>query len=476
MVLEACTRVGAMGGIGPRTAVPWLVASSPAPPLTVSLWGLTPLAVGLFLLLVLAGWGRVPLRYNLRNLQVRWRTSLLTVLAFFAVIALLTVMLAFVNGMYRLTQSSGQPGNVIVLAEGSTDETFSTIRIADAGDIELQPGVLRDEQGQPLASRETYAVVNQPVRVRQPGRPRGRFTQVRGVEDAPRAARVHGLELYPGGQWISPEGVLPVGSGQEAIQAVLGEGIARELGRDRPADERAAAKNPDQLEVGDTFPLAGRTWIVVGVMRFTGSTFDSEIWAKRDLMAGMFRKPGYSSLVLRTAGPDEARRLKDYLNQEYEQASVQAYTETEYYANLSQTTQQFLVSIIVVTAIMALGGICGVMNTMFAAVSQRAKDIGVLRILGFSRADVQASFLLESLLLALVGGAAGCLVGSLVHGVKAASVVGSGQGGGKFVVLEMAVSGDIIAVGLSLALAMGLVGGIVPAVRAMLIRPLESLR
>lgn len=453
-----------------------LVAVAPAATLRLSLWSLTPLAVGLGIVLVLAGAGRVPLRYNLRNLQVRWRTSLMTALAFFAVIALMTVMLAFVNGMYRLTQSSGQPGNVIVLAEGSTDESFSMISIADAGDIELQPGVLRDEQNRPLASRETYAVVNQPVRVRQPGRPRGRFTQVRGVEEAPRAAQVHGLALYPGGQWISPEGVLPVGTGQEAIQAVLGEGIARELGRDRPAEERAAARNPEQLEVGDTFPLAGRTWIVVGVMRSTGSTFDSEIWAKRDLIAGMFRKPGYSSLVLRTAGPAEAQRLKDYLNQQYEKASVQAYTETEYYANLSQTTQQFLVSIVVVTAIMALGGICGVMNTMFAAVSQRAKDVGVLRILGFSRADVQASFLLESLVLALTGGAAGCLAGSLVHGTKAASVVGGTQGGGKFVVLEMTVSGDILAVGLTLALAMGLVGGVVPAVRAMLIRPLETLR
>jgi len=117
-----------------------------------------------------------------------------------------------------------------------------------------------------------------------------------------------------------------------------------------------------------------------------------------------------------------------------------------------------------------------VMNTMFAAVSQRSKDIGVLRILGFSRLHVQASFLLESLVLSLVGGAAGCALGSLIHGTKAASIVGGNQGGGKFVVLEMIVSGDIIAVGLTLSLAMGLLGGFIPSIRAMLVRPLESLR
>ncbi|HEY2412282.1 MAG TPA: ABC transporter permease [Pirellulaceae bacterium] len=445
-------------------------------PFRLSSWSLMPLVVGGVLVLLLGLLCKVPVRYNIRNLQVRWLTTLLTGFAFFSVIALLTVMLAFVNGMYKLTLGSGQPGNVIVLAEGSTDESFSNVAIVDAGDIELQPGVLRDEQNRPLASRETYVVVNQPVQVRQPGRPKGRFTQVRGVEDAELSGQVHGLSLYEGGQWFSPEGVLAVGMEQEAIQAVLGEGIARELGRDRKPEQLATAKNRERLEVGETFELGGRIWVAVGIIRSSGSTFDSEIWAKRDLIAGMFRKATYSSLVLRTAGPAEALTLKNYLNNEYEKAAVQAYTETEYFSNLSQTNWQFLISIIIVTSIMSLGGVFGVMNTMFAAVSQRSKDIGVLRILGFSRLHVQASFLLESLVLALVGGVAGCALGSLIHGTKAASIVGSGQGGGKFVVLEMVVSGDIIAVGLALSLAMGLFGGLIPSIRAMLVRPLESLR
>src|SRR5690606_29652507 len=136
---------------------------------------------------------RVPLRYNLRSVTVRWRTALLTAMAFTLVIGLMTVMLAFVNGMYRLTQTSGQPGNVMILSQGSTDETFSNLGFSDVTDFELQPGVLRDEEtNQPLASRETYIVVNQPVKYPQPGRPKGRFLQVRGVEDSAMAGRVHG--------------------------------------------------------------------------------------------------------------------------------------------------------------------------------------------------------------------------------------------------------------------------------------------
>ncbi len=444
--------------------------------MAVSLWSLTPLAAGLVLIGLLMLLGKVPVRYNLRNLQVRWPTTALTALAFVLVIALMTVMLAFVNGMYKLTQGSGRPDNVIVLSEGSTDESFSNLGFSDVGDIELQPGVARDEANRPLCSRETYVVVNQPVRVRQPGRPKGRFTQVRGLDDAALSGIVHGLTLVEGGRWIGREGVLSVGEGQEAIQAVLGEGIARELGRDRPAEELAAAKHPERLDVGETFPLGGRTWVVVGIIKSSGSTFDSEIWAKRDIIGKMFGKASYSSLVLKANDPAAAQQFEDFLNKSYEKASVQAYLETEYFASLSETNKQFLYSIIVVTAIMSLGGIFGVMNTMFAAVSQRTKDIGVLRILGFSRLHVQASFLLESLVIALVGGTLGLALGSFCHGWQAASVVGSGQGGGKFVVLEMLVSGDIVAVSLGLSLVMGLVGGILPSIGAMLVRPLESLR
>src|SRR5262249_37925750 len=152
------------------------------------------------------------------NLSLRWKTTAMTALAFTLIIGLLTVMLAFVNGMYLLTISSGRPGNVMILADGSTDESFSSLGFSDIGDIENQKGILRDGE-RPLVSRETYLVINQPIENPEPGRPNRRFVQVRGVNDAPRAGLVHGLDLYEGGSWFSEAGVEEVGDGLPLIQA-----------------------------------------------------------------------------------------------------------------------------------------------------------------------------------------------------------------------------------------------------------------
>lgn len=442
---------------------------------------LAGLAIGFGLLIVLLILGKVPLSYNLRNLTVRWKTTAMTALAFTMVISLLTVMLAFVNGMARLTEASGQPGNVMILAEGATDESFSNLSFSDTGDIERQPGILR-ENGQPLCSRETYLVVNQPIPNAPQGRPQRRFLQVRGIDDPVLAGRVHALELFPGGAWFTPAGVREL-SGQgdagaaheSAIEAVIGEGLARELGRDR-GPETANFRNPQRLDVGDTFLVGERKMLVAGVMKSAGSTFDSEVWAKRDVIGPMFGKNAYSSLVVRAKDAAAAKKLRDYFANEYKKASLQPQVETDYFATLSQTNIQFLYAIEFVAVVMAIGGVFGVMNTMFAAISQRTKDIGVLRLLGFARWQILVSFLMESLVIALVGGVLGCALGYLADGWTANSIVSSGQGGGKFVVLRLAVDADTIAAGILLTMIMGGLGGLLPALSAIRLKPLEALR
>src|SRR5436305_391713 len=200
--------------------------------------------------------GKIPLGYNLRNLAVRWRTTLLTAPAFTLVVGLMVVMLAF----------------------------------------------------------------------------------------------VHGMELFPGGRWISESGVrrlrLPGADHDEvAFEAVLGEGVAGELGKDR---------GQDQLHVGDLFDLGPRKWIVTGIMRSSGSTFASEIWAKAALVGPQFGKPNiFTSMALRTAGATEAAQLAASLKN-YKKAALQAMTETEYFAKLSATNKQFLVAIIFVTVVMSI--------------------------------------------------------------------------------------------------------------------------
>ena len=432
------------------------------------------------ILLLLWAVGKVPLRYNLRNLTIRWKTTVMTALAFTAVIALLTVMMAFVNGMRQLTEDTGQPGNVIVLSDGATDEIISNLTIGDLSEIENLPEVVRAD-GRPMTSRETLFVASQPIPDSANGRPKRRYLQVRGIDEPHLAAEVHGLELLPGGHWFSEAGIEEAreardGSSAPLVQAVLGEGIAYELGRDRTPEQLKTAKNSQRLDVGDTFVLRDRIWLVVGILKSTGTTFNSEIWSKRSLVASLFGKNTYTTLVLKTHDEQSAARLKEYLAKEYKKAAVNAQVETEYYKSLSETSAQFAFAIGFIAVVMSVGGIFGVMNTMFAAVSQRIGDIGVLRLLGYARWQILVSFLLESLAIALVGGLLGCLLGSLTDGWTATSIVGGHGGGGKSVVLQLVIDADIIASGILLTLVMGLLGGLLPALAAMRLKPLEALR
>ena len=520
-------------------AAPWQIRSDS--PILIGMLGGT---IGLLLLLLFIG--KVPLSYNVLNLTSRWVTTVMTALAFTLVIGLLTVMLAFVNGMYNLTERSGQPGNVIIMAEGSTDETFSNLGVTDIGDIENQPGVARSEKGEPLVSRETYIIVNQPIEKPQPGKPKRRFLSVRGVDDPAISGLVHGMTLSAGSRWFSDAGVQQSANdpnAQAAIEVVIGSGIASQLGSDRTPAERAKARNPERLDLEDTFELNYRTWKVVGIMESEGSTFDSEVWAKRSFVGPMFGKNSYSTLVLRTeptfrkerraevmaarnkraddnfaramvgyekrvtddkavraadpkkksllpSKPDRevvvppkndagwgAELIKEYFNTEYEKSKVNAIVETKYFENLSSTNLQFLIAIEFVAVVLAIGGVFGVMNTMFAAVSQRVKDIGVLRLLGFKRWQILVSFLLESMVLAIVGSLVGCAFGYLWDGVTASSIVSSGQGGGgKAVVLKLVVDFSTLAMGMFLGVAMGFLGGLIPSLSAMRLTALEALR
>jgi hypothetical protein len=422
---------------------------------------------------------RVPLSYTLRNLQLRWLTTLMTALAFTAVVGLMVVMLAFTTGMQRMMEGSAQPGNVVVLSEGAIDEVMSNLNMSDVGEIETLPGIRRDgESGQPWASRETDMIVKQPVPHPKPGQPESRFLQVRGITDPAIAAKVHNIQLQSGA-WFSAAGVEDRsgtdGTAAPATQAVLGEGVAGELAADRTPEERAAAKNPRRLDVGDRFRLGEKDFVVTGILKSSGATCNSEIWASRARVGPIFGKDNVTTLVLATPDADAAVALCKFLKDKYAKANLAPQVEKDYYASLSKTNEQFLVAIIVVTVVMSAGGVFGVMNTMFAAISNRIKDIGVLRILGYARWHILVSFLLESLVIALLGGLLGCALGSLANGMTVNSVMGAG-GGGKLVVLQLVVDAHIWAAGVFVTLLMGGLGGLVPALSAVRLKPLDALR
>lgn len=436
----------------------------------------------------------VPINYNIRNMLLRWKNLVVTLAAFVVVTGILVVMLAFVAGMYNLTENSGRPGNVMVLQSGSTDETFSNL--PPGADVQRLSQKVREDiiytNGDYLASKEVYVIVNQPIPNAPPSGKQRRFVQMRGIDKPLIAAKVHDITLQEG-TWISPQGVqLLKGPAADtaandiytlvaerlglttnkvpangAIEVVIGAGIARELGTDRPGGP---------IKVGEVLDIGGRKWIVVGIMSPENSTFTSEVWARDYIIQNLFgRQNSYSTYVVSTGSAEKAERLAKGLK-DFKEVSLNAVPEREYYSKLSATNRQFTIAIAIVAVIMAVGGVLGVMNTMYAAISQRAKDIGVLRLLGYTRWQILVSFLLESIVLAVVGGALGCAIGYLFDGLTATSIVSSGQGGGKSVILKLAVTPLTIGICMLLAFIMGAVGGLVPAISAMRLKPLESLR
>lgn len=447
-------------------------------------WVLIPMSIGFFALMLLVVYlARIPIGYNIRNLIVRYRTTFLTAVAFTMVIGVLTFLMGFINGLKKLTLSSGNPENVIVLSQGATDEGISNLPFESMGDIAQQDGVVRFND-EPLCSREVYLVLSLPVAEPRPNSPSRRLLQMRGLYDPIASAKVHSFELLPGGSWFSEAGVRPSEDPNKPpqVEVVLGEGIARGLGSDRSEATRLAAKDPEALVVGDTIQLDRRELLVTGIMKTEGTTFDSEVWAKQSVIGPLLGKTNYTTLVLRATSKEEAQKLEDYFsgkdtNNKFEKSQVNALTEINFFKSLSQTNLQLLIGTMVVAAVMGFGGVMGVMNTMFAAISQRVRDIGMLRLLGFSRWRILVSFLVESLLIALLGGLVGCLIGYMFNGYKVTSIVSSGNGpAGKAVVFRIVVDWGVIGIGLMLSMMMGFFGGLIPALSAMRFKPLESLR
>ena len=477
------------------------------PPTLVQHWPFVFLLVYGTDLLLLLLIGRVPLAYNIRYLWVRRRDTALTALAFTVVVALVVVLLAFVNGMYKLNESTGIPGNVLVLADGATDEIFSNLGYSGGITNLEKEEVALDEKGRPvktpfavargvigpdgklvelpaetprekeppgtvrLASFETYLVMNQPVPVAEGEKPRRRFLQVRALKSPAVAAAVHSMELQPGGKWFAENGIHQESGGKQ-IPCVIGSAAAGTLGDDL---------GKPQLQPGDTFSLGDKEWIVLGVMKSEGTTFGSEVWCSafnNPVLQASGKDNRPTTLVLRMAGNSEAasRAMAFHLQNRYVQAKVKAFSEPLYYQELTKTNEQFLTWIVFLAVVMAVGGVFGVMNTMFASIAARIKEVGVLRILGFKRWQILISFMLESLAIAFVGGVAGCALGYLANGFEASSTLSGGQGGGKSVALKMVVDYQTIAAGMLFTLVMGRLGGLVPALSAMRMEILDSLK
>jgi putative ABC transport system permease protein len=381
----------------------------------------------------------IPVSYNYRNLMVRWRTTLMTAAGFTLVIMALVVMLAFVNGVQLVCAGSGQAENVIVMKEGNFDEVLSQMDNHLVTQVEMTPGVLRGSDGRPLCSRELFMAITQ-----WDDRSQSYHSfQARGVY--PLALAVHSQVRIVEGRMFH----------RNCREVILGRGMARQ----------------ERLEVGDRLPLGQVEWDIVGLFEADGASFESEAWCDITQLGAHFHRDGISSsVVLRTAGPAAALELADRLSHS-RNIAVQAQTEPAYYEKQAEQTNVIRTGAFVIAVFMAIGAVFGVTNTMFAAIGERVKDIAVMRLLGFSRREIVISFLLETLLIALVGGLLGSALGYAVNGLTLSTALGA-----KSVAFAFRVDAPILAIGAAFALIMGSVGGLLPAMSAMRVDPLETMR
>lgn len=381
----------------------------------------------------------IPVKYNARNLVVRWKTTLMTASGFTLVVAALVVMLAFVEGVQQVCISSGEPQNVIVLAKGNNDEVFSQLDTRTGRDIERIKGIARLRDGQTLASREIFLVMHRHLESANVFK----FLQVRGV--TPVAFDVHTQIAMTEGRNFRPN----------QSEIIVGSGVQRE----------------HELSVGDTLALGRKRWTVVGVFTAQGTAFESEVWCDQGELASQFRREGvFSSMVARTESPAAAADLVERLK-ESRTIVCNPMTETEYYSKQAAQTEMITAAAWIIAWFMGIGAIFGVMNTMFAAIGQRRKDIAVLRILGFKPYEILISFLLEAILISIVGGVLGIMIGMAVNGFSRSTAVGAREVEFAFKVTESTI---MFAAGFSIS--MGIMGGLLPALSVVRVQPLEALK
>ncbi|HEV3342323.1 MAG TPA: ABC transporter permease [Pirellulales bacterium] len=384
----------------------------------------------------------IPLKYNLRSLRARWTTSLMTVFGTALVVWATVLAFGLAAGLDHALDVSGGPLDLVVLRKGATAETVSGINDELVRQIAALPGIATNADGAALSSGELVVVVNTTRRTD------GGHTNLilRGVTPV-----AH--ELRPGFRVVEGRNAQP--GLREAItsRSIAGRFTGAALG--------------EELDVLDT------RFLIVGLFEASDSAAESEVWTDLKVLGQASRRTGVvSSVQLRATGPDALLDLKSRLIGD-EQFSLKAITEREYYADqaLAGIAIKFVGRIIAL--FLTVGAMFAVANTMFAAVASRAREIGTLRALGFSRRSVMAGFLLESTVLALVGGAIGCLGTLPVNGLSTgtANWVTFSE-----LTFTFRFGRDVLIEGALLAMATGLAGGLLPAVRAVRMKVVDALR
>src|SRR3990172_8982413 len=374
----------------------------------------------------------IPFSYSIRNLWARRLTTLLTASGISLVVFVFTAVLMLAYGLEKTLVETGSNDNAIVIRHGAESEIMSLIDRSAANVIKSQPEIAIDSQGKPLAVSEVVVLISLPKR----------------------ATHKPSNVLIRGG---SPESLLM----RPQIKLIAGR--LYQPGLSQAIVGAAVAKRFHGIGLGETIRFAMRDRTVVGLFEAQGSGFDSEIWVDEDQLMQAFRRPVFSSLILRLSSPADFSSLRARLEAD-PRLNVEVKREKQFYADQSRLMATFIRILgIFVTIIFSIGAMIGAMITMYAAVANRTVEIGTLRALGFTRRSILWAFWVESLLLSLIGGSAGLVLASFLQTVTISLVATASFSELAF---RFSLSPAIAMESIAFALIMGFLGGFLPAVRA----------
>jgi putative ABC transport system permease protein len=385
----------------------------------------------------------LPFSYNVRNVRVRWKVTLLAVSGIALVVAVFTVLMSMSEGFRKALKSTGRTDNAIVVQRGSASELTSAVPLDQRNLIVVDDRVARGPDGKPLATWEWVVVIAQPRAT--DGQPAN--VTLRAVP--PQSFAVRGGIRVVEGRNFTP-GLDEVIVGRKLLERIRG------------------------LALGGSVKYQQKQFKIVGIFQSEGAAFESEIWGDYDVFGQIFQRgAGANSLVLRMKDPAEIPAFNRWIRGN-PQMQLRATSERKYYEDQAGNLTRILRGLAVfVAVVMGVGAVFGAMNTMYAVVSARTREIGTLRALGFSRLSILVAFVLESTLLALVAGVIGCLLAFPMNGFS----TGTGQTDSfSEIAFAFQLTPTILLIGMGFALLMGIVGGFLPAFRGARLPITSSLR
>jgi putative ABC transport system permease protein len=380
-------------------------------------------------------------KVGIATIPQRLGSSSVIIVGIAGVVGVLVALLAMAEGFRHTLAATGDTNTAIVLRGGATAELSSGVGRDEVTLIEQLPGILKDANGKPIASPELVVVANIPKK----GTNTDANVEIRGVGEQAFALRpnvkiVSGRTFSPG-----------------LRELIVGKGALAQFAG---------------VEPGSTINLGNQEWTITGVFE-SGDAHESELWGDVETVSATYRRQGYQSVTVRLTSPDALDQLKAAIASD-PRLKVDAKTTLDYYSAQSESlTKVIRIMGIVIGIIMGIGAVFGALNTMYAAVAKRAREIATLRAIGFRGLPVVVSVLIETMLLALVGGLLGAAVAWLIFNNYTVSTLGANF---SQVVFAFKVSPALVGSGLKWALAIGFIGGLFPALRAARLPVTTALR